>query len=327
MLWGLSLTGPPVKRQKPSTNTACIDDDELVELAQLQWTQSQKPLQPSFARAPHTAAGNHPADAGAVKHSNDDTTAAMDEERELAELVCLANSRLASSSLAAAQQLPDIPSTSANLMEDEQHDPAADCTTSAAPSWSGAEISGESLSVTVGDGRRAYCRLNNSFGRPQTRRSRPGQLLSVPISSLLQKAEQESFDRAVADSKKFTDFSKALVEGQLDDDEMLPPASSSSQQTGQKHLWVDKYSPKSFFELLSDEKVNIEVIKWVKSWDGSAHRKTMKQQQKGPEQKLLMLCGAPGMLNTCLILDCLFMLQFCFLQTQALQQTSKHMQQ
>ena len=221
----------------------------------------------------------------------------MDEDSELAELVRLANSRLASSSLAAAQPQPETTSPTSSLMDEEQFDVAAQHATSSAPSWSGAEFTGKSLSITARDGRRAYCRLHDSCNRslPQTRSCRPAQLLSVPISSLLQKAERESFDKALADSRKFSEATKAFCDGNLEDTDLPAPTSSSSQQAGQRNLWVDKYSPKSFFELLSDETVNIEVIKWVKSWDGIAHRKAAKQQSNGPEQKLLMLCGAPGM--------------------------------
>jgi chromosome transmission fidelity protein 18 len=41
-------------------------------------------------------------------------------------------------------------------------------------------------------------------------------------------------------------------------------------------LWVDKYSPKSFFELLSEEKVNRNVLSWLKDWDGIVFKKEVK---------------------------------------------------
>ncbi|XP_014511030.1 chromosome transmission fidelity protein 18 homolog isoform X2 [Vigna radiata var. radiata] len=34
-----------------------------------------------------------------------------------------------------------------------------------------------------------------------------------------------------------------------------------------EQLWVDKYAPKSFTELLSDEQTNREVLLWLKQWD------------------------------------------------------------
>lgn len=32
-------------------------------------------------------------------------------------------------------------------------------------------------------------------------------------------------------------------------------------------LWLDKYKPKRFIDLLSDERTNREVLKWIKTWD------------------------------------------------------------
>lgn len=71
-------------------------------------------------------------------------------------------------------------------------------------------------------------------------------------------------------------------------------------------LWVNKYTPRSFMELLSDELINREVVKWLKSWDflvwGSS-KERHKSVQGGrlkpivttaPEQKILLLSGAPG---------------------------------
>jgi hypothetical protein len=36
---------------------------------------------------------------------------------------------------------------------------------------------------------------------------------------------------------------------------------------GGGELWVDKYAPKSFTQLLSPEKINREVLKALKKWD------------------------------------------------------------
>lgn len=160
-----------------------------------------------------------------------------------------------------------------------------------APSWSGADIVGESMSVTLEDGRRAFCKLHDSKQGVSTyhRRNQHKTLLSTPISSLMQQVEQEAFATAVKASKlqqardlSFTEYAK-LTE---------PP---------QEALWVDKYSPQSFFELLSDEQVNREVIRWVKSWDARVHKKAATQGgpmtaqlQLGPEQRLLLLSGPPG---------------------------------
>ncbi len=80
-----------------------------------------------------------------------------------------------------------------------------------------------------------------------------------------------------------------------------------------EHLWVDKYSPRSFLELLGDEEINREVVRWLKQWDrcvfgdtkghphgpggarGRARAKTGKQAlDSRPEERILLICGAPG---------------------------------
>lgn len=35
----------------------------------------------------------------------------------------------------------------------------------------------------------------------------------------------------------------------------------------EKNLWTDKYMPNKFMDLLSDDKINREVLTWCKSWD------------------------------------------------------------
>jgi hypothetical protein len=32
-------------------------------------------------------------------------------------------------------------------------------------------------------------------------------------------------------------------------------------------LWLDKYKPKKYDELLTDEKTNRDILTWLKSWD------------------------------------------------------------
>lgn len=86
---------------------------------------------------------------------------------------------------------------------------------------------------------------------------------------------------------------------------MLPDSSVASTPP-KAELWVDKYSPQNFLELLSDELINREVLRWLKSWDSiifAAAKKPHKSVQGGrlkplhkglPEQKILLMSGPPG---------------------------------
>lgn len=50
----------------------------------------------------------------------------------------------------------------------------------------------------------------------------------------------------------------------------LQPLSKQSEDANgkrEKLLWVEKYAPKSFSQLLSHEKTNREVLKAVKEWE------------------------------------------------------------
>jgi len=79
-------------------------------------------------------------------------------------------------------------------------------------------------------------------------------------------------------------------------------------------LWVDRYSPRSFMELLSDERLNRQVLHWVKEWEGHVFGKN-KRTHRGsddafggavrnagrPERPLLLLSGPPGLGKTTLM--------------------------
>jgi len=73
-----------------------------------------------------------------------------------------------------------------------------------------------------------------------------------------------------------------------------------------EHLWVDKYTPRSFLELLGDEEINREVLKWLKCWDRCVFGETKGTRIHGrtnggkqaretrPDERILLICGAPG---------------------------------
>lgn len=60
-------------------------------------------------------------------------------------------------------------------------------------------------------------------------------------------------------------------------------------------LWVNKYAPRSFMDLLSDEPTNREVLKWLKAWDACVFRGA--PPPPNPEQRILLLSGPPGVLS------------------------------
>uniref|UniRef100_F6I6Z5 Uncharacterized protein n=1 Tax=Vitis vinifera TaxID=29760 RepID=F6I6Z5_VITVI len=73
-----------------------------------------------------------------------------------------------------------------------------------------------------------------------------------------------------------TPFEALQASSELQNDAILPETQVVNEQ-----LWVDKYAPSSFTELLSDEQTNREVLLWLKQWDscvfGFEIRSTMEE--------------------------------------------------
>lgn len=69
----------------------------------------------------------------------------------------------------------------------------------------------------------------------------------------------------------------AKADAPLEDLAVLhPPAAHQKENV----LWLDKYKPKRFIDLLSDERTNREVLLWIKKWD-----RFVFPNKKGPELK------------------------------------------
>ncbi|KAJ7583006.1 hypothetical protein C8J56DRAFT_1015638 [Mycena floridula] len=123
---------------------------------------------------------------------------------------------------------------------------------------------------------------------------RVGNLLDVPIHRLL---EQLSISTALKLS---------------DADAQTPQLMDDNKDDAT--LWVDRYRPQRFTDLMGNERVAREAMAWVKQWDRCVFgRKKAKKRMKAddepeeepdefhrPQQKLLLLSGPPGLGKTTL---------------------------
>ena len=64
-------------------------------------------------------------------------------------------------------------------------------------------------------------------------------------------------------------------------------------------LWVDKYSPNNFLHLLSNEKINRNVLKALREWDTYVFQRK-KDTRPEPSKRIILLTGAPGIGKTTL---------------------------
>ncbi|EFH68497.1 AAA-type ATPase family protein [Arabidopsis lyrata subsp. lyrata] len=119
------------------------------------------------------------------------------------------------------------------------------------------EIDGECVPITAPDGgERVYAKFCRALGDEEVKKldvnDKSHGLIKDPISVLLQQSEKEAFNKVLQASSE-------------DQNETI----SAEASVMHEKLWVDKYSPSSFTELLSDEQTNREVLLWLKQWDAS----------------------------------------------------------
>lgn len=117
------------------------------------------------------------------------------------------------------------------------------------PSISALDIPGDCMPVTAADGRRAYCGLTAAAAEPARlvpAAAAASGLLSRPVSELLLEVEAARKARALQEESEAAPGPSSSGSG----------AAGTRGPTREKLLWVDKYAPRSFMDLLSDELIN-----------------------------------------------------------------------
>uniref|UniRef100_A0A915BIB3 Chromosome transmission fidelity protein 18-like protein n=3 Tax=Parascaris univalens TaxID=6257 RepID=A0A915BIB3_PARUN len=154
-------------------------------------------------------------------------------------------------------------------------------------------------------GQRYYIRLRTESSNERKQRISAigwgGHLNSRPIHEILETAHEE-------------------LRRQQENQEMEVDTATSDSMASSAHtqLWVEKYAPRSFVDLISDDRVNRFLLKWLKLWDECVFKRSIPDSMlKGdedrddiitldngkprrPSQKVVLIAGPAGFGKTTL---------------------------
>lgn len=135
--------------------------------------------------------------------------------------------------------------------------------------------------------RRFYLRLKKSHTKQHGRGCEKARF--EQSSSIVLKA-RESLDNDYADRSKLTDN--------------LPVINT---EAGHEKLWVDKYAPHTFADLVSDDRINRLLLNWIKAWDLCVFKKPVPEfydstevfglddgYLRRPKYKVALIAGPAG---------------------------------
>jgi chromosome transmission fidelity protein 18 len=117
----------------------------------------------------------------------------------------------------------------------------------------------DSISCILGNGKRVFFNMDADSTAAE-RNKAAKELRPAGTGMLLQRSMKDIL--ASIDEKKRARYVES--EGTTE----IEPAPAPKDKGGRANrLWVDKYKPEKFSQLLSDEKINREVLSWIKEWD------------------------------------------------------------
>ncbi|KAJ3326640.1 hypothetical protein HDU76_012758 [Blyttiomyces sp. JEL0837] len=144
--------------------------------------------------------------------------------------------------------------------------------------------------------------------------SRRQDLLGVNIHVMMRQLEDEMKIREI-EEEVVTEVGSGNIEiGNKDADITVVEDGKKHNTKATSKLWVEKYAPRAYIDLVGDERLNREVLLWVKQWDycvfKKVGKKTAPQPKWGqkenmdplrrPEKKILLMAGPAGLGKTTL---------------------------
>ncbi|XP_012223290.1 chromosome transmission fidelity protein 18 homolog [Linepithema humile] len=116
------------------------------------------------------------------------------------------------------------------------------------------------------DSQRLFIRVRNTLNNIKESKKPFSNLLSTPYRQLKSQAEEIM-------------TKKMLLS------EQAAPNVCNTENVINDELWVDKYRPRSYLELLSDETVNRQLLHWLKLWDKIVFNRNIKLTKQLPEKR------------------------------------------
>ncbi|KAK3690943.1 hypothetical protein RRG08_021640 [Elysia crispata] len=209
---------------------------------------------------------------------------------------------------------------------------------------------GDFISTLGYEGQRVYMQLwdedvlESEFSSFE-KDSRPLSLLPVPVCIMREQIEDKHTRKVMEEANAVHDSLRRQLESMEEEDTSIGIEESSKSKEDAvndevdilseelKSLWVEKYAPRKYTELLSEESINRSLLHWLKLWDyvvfgkdvpkpmkkGANKSKKDKEKEMNyknkkffsevaeqldkhhrPEQKIALLCGPPGLGKTTL---------------------------
>ncbi|KAK5623034.1 hypothetical protein CRENBAI_020797 [Crenichthys baileyi] len=137
-------------------------------------------------------------------------------------------------------------------------------------------LEGEFISVTDSSGNRVYLRQKEEMDT-KTVESRivPNSdgglgLLALPIRALREQEAERRHQQVVEESQRLTELLVSSVNDVFAESENPEDQENEDPEDAEgraSRLWVDRFSPRHYTELLSDDFTNRCLLKWLKLWD------------------------------------------------------------
>ncbi|XP_047222770.1 chromosome transmission fidelity protein 18 homolog [Girardinichthys multiradiatus] len=137
-------------------------------------------------------------------------------------------------------------------------------------------LEGEFISVTDSSGNRVYLRQKEEMDiKTVESRIVPNSdgglgLLALPIRALREQEAERRHQQVVEESQRLTELLVSSVNDVFAESENPENQENEDPEEAEgraSRLWVDRFSPRHYTELLSDDFTNRCLLKWLKLWD------------------------------------------------------------